>query len=81
MNTEEKPFFLTGSEVALVMKMALLPIKLQSQISPEVLAEAMTKLIEKGMLQPEDLPTDKDFEEYEKIAEKFGLPAATNIMN
>ena len=81
MQAKEKPFVLTGTEVALVMKMSLLPIMIQSQIPPEIVAEAAKKLIEKGMLQPENMPTAKDIEEYDKLAEKLGIPTSTYRMS
>lgn len=65
---------LTGREVALLTKMAIFPMKVLSQLSPVTIAEATARLIEKGQLQPEDMPSPEDLDEIDALAVKLGLP-------
>lgn len=77
----ERLIALSESESALLSKLSILPIKILSQIPPDVLKQATEKLIEKGLVGPEDIPTQADMEALDKIAERLGLPATPTIMN
>ena len=54
--------------------------KILSQIPPDVLKKATEKLIENGLLEPEDIPTQEDMEALDRLADRIGIPSLKDVM-
>lgn len=76
----ERLVALSASESELLSRLSILPIKILSQIPPDVLKKATEKLIENGLLEPEDIPTQEDMEALDRLADRIGIPSLKDIM-
>ena len=76
----ERLIALSESESELLSKLPILPIKILSQIPPDVLKKATEKLIENGLLEPEDIPTQEDMEALDRLADRIGIPSLKDVM-
>ena len=72
----ERLIALSESESELLSKLSILPIKILSQIPPDVLKKAT----EKRLLEPEDIPTQEDMEALDRLADRIGIPSLKDVM-
>ena len=71
----ERLIALSESESALLSRLSILPVKILSQIPPDVLKKATEKLLE-----PEDIPTQEDMEALDRLADRIGIPSLKDVM-
>lgn len=76
----ERLIALSESESELLYRLSILPIKILSQIPPDDLKKATEKLIENGLLEPEDIPTKEDMEALDRLADRIGIPSLKDVM-
>ena len=76
----ERLIALSESESALLSRLSILPVNILSQITPDVLKKATEKLIENGLLEPEDIPTQEDMEALDRLADRIGIPSLKDVM-
>ena len=79
--TNKSSILLSPEELALLTKMALIPMKIQSKLDPKVIEAAVFKLVESGELTAEEIPTREEMKAMDSLAEKLGLPKNRSMMN
>lgn len=53
---------------------------LKSTTYSEYPKKATEKLIENGLLEPEDIPTQEDMEALDRLADRIGIPSLKDVM-
>ena len=71
---------LSASELELLSRLSILSIKLLSQLPFDVLKKTTEELIEKGLVDPEDIPTQEDMEALDRLAARIEIPSLTGVM-
>lgn len=71
---------LSASEIALLSKLSILSVNILSQLPFDVLKKATEELLEKGLVGPEDIPTQEDMEAVDRLAARIGIPSLTDVM-
>ena len=51
-----------------------------STIKSDYPKKATEKLIENGLLEPEDIPTKEDMEALDRLADRIGIPSLKDVM-
>ena len=72
---------LTDEEKALLLKMALLPVKILGVLPVEVVAAAVAELAKRGELSEEDIPTVEDAQAMDALSAKLGVTPLGTTFN
>lgn len=78
---KEPNVYITPQEVALLIKMSSIPLKIMSQLPEGTVAKAMVSLVEKGLLTPDDIPSPEEMKAFDELAKRLGIPSSDALLN